>query len=49
MSKSGVGNSGSVQEDKKYCVFTTKERSNIAVASENPVPGKMINESLNDT
>ena len=43
----GNGN-GTVNNDKKYCVFTTKEKSNIVVACENPVPGKLINESLVD-
>jgi hypothetical protein len=44
-----VGNgNGAVNNDKKYCVFTTKDKSNIVVACENPVPGKLINESLVD-
>ena len=30
-------------------MFTTKERSNIVVACENPVSGKLINDSLVDT
>lgn len=40
--------SGELVNDAKYCLFTTKERSNIVVACENSVPGKIINESLND-
>lgn len=39
---------GEVQNEKKYCVFTTKERSNLVVANENAIPGKLINEQLND-
>lgn len=37
-----------VNGEKKYCIFTTRERSNVVLACENPVPGKLINESLVD-
>lgn len=40
--------SGMVNGEKKYCIFTTRERSNVVLACENPVPGKLINESLVD-
>lgn len=43
-----MNNSGFLDTDKKYCIFTTKERSNVIVASENALPGKFVNDSLVD-
>eukprot|EP00347_Sterkiella_histriomuscorum_P021720 403333001 len=45
-SKKQGNNSGLIDQDNKYCIFTTKERSGIIVTSENTLPGNIINESL---
>lgn len=37
---------GYISEDKKYSLFTTKEKSNIVIACDNAIPGKVINENL---
>mmetsp|Transcript_30795 Transcript_30795/g.30288 ORF Transcript_30795/g.30288 Transcript_30795/m.30288 type:complete len:159 (+) Transcript_30795:29-505(+) len=47
-STSNKSSSGLLLDDKKYCIFTTKERSNLVIATENGVPGKVINEQLQD-
>jgi len=41
-----MNNSGLIDPNKKYCIFTTKDRSNYVIASERPILGKVINESL---
>jgi len=43
-----MNNNGLVNADKKYCIFTTKEKSNVVVATDYPIPGKLINEQLSD-
>lgn len=44
--KSNVKNQKQIQTDYKYCLFTTKEESNIILASDLPISGKLINSAL---
>ena len=39
---------GGLHADAKYSVFSSIDRSNKVIVSENPIAGRVINESLKD-
>ncbi|CDW75105.1 low quality protein: centromere-associated protein e [Stylonychia lemnae] len=43
-----MSNSGYIDKGKKYCIFTTKERSGIIATTETSIQGRYINEQVND-